>query len=446
MICNKFQNYSYHLTYKIKEFTKLDTHLLIRLIILILLLGLSAFFSSAETALTTVNRIKLKTMTDEDNKKAELVLKVTARPKKMLSAILIGNNIVNLSASSLATTLAIELFGSVGAGIATGVLTLLILIFGEITPKSLATINATNLSLIFAPAINLLMYVLTPVIAIINFLAGLIIRLFGIDPDFKDDTITEEEIRTMVDASHESGEIEGDERNLIHNVFDFSDACAKEVMIPRIDMTMVDADISYEELIAVFKEDMFTRIPVCEPDTENVIGIVNMKDFLGLVPDDSFNVRDYIRDVYFTFEMKNVSDLFDEMRKEAASLSIVLDEYGELAGMITVEDLLEEIVGEIRDEYDDDEEDPIIKLNEREYQVLGSMNLEDLCNNIPLGFTSEDYDTIGGYIVGAFDHFPTNGETYVSENGAIIRVLSVDNKRITKLRIKLPRQENEQQA
>ncbi|MBO6128048.1 MAG: HlyC/CorC family transporter [Pseudobutyrivibrio sp.] len=424
----------------------MDTHLLIRLIILILLLGLSAFFSSAETALTTVNRIKLKTMTDEDNKKAELVLKVTARPKKMLSAILIGNNIVNLSASSLATTLAIELFGSVGAGIATGVLTLLILIFGEITPKSLATINATNLSLIFAPAINLLMYVLTPVIAIINFLAGLIIRLFGIDPDFKDDTITEEEIRTMVDASHESGEIEGDERNLIHNVFDFSDACAKEVMIPRIDMTMVDADISYEELIAVFKEDMFTRIPVCEPDTENVIGIVNMKDFLGLVPDDSFNVRDYIRDVYFTFEMKNVSDLFDEMRKEAASLSIVLDEYGELAGMITVEDLLEEIVGEIRDEYDDDEEDPIIKLNEREYQVLGSMNLEDLCNIIPLGFTSEDYDTIGGYIVGAFDHFPTNGETYVSENGAIIRVLSVDNKRITKLRIKLPRQENEQQA
>ena len=424
----------------------MDTHLLIRLIILILFLGLSAFFSSAETALTTVNRIKLKTMADEDNKKAELVLKVTARPKKMLSAILIGNNIVNLSASSLATTLAIELFGSVGAGIATGILTLLILIFGEITPKSLATINATNLSLIFAPAINLLMYVLTPVIAIINFLAGLIIRLFGIDPDFKDDTITEEEIRTMVDASHESGEIEGDERNLIHNVFDFSDACAKEVMIPRIDMTMVDADISYDELISVFKEDMFTRIPVCEPDTENVIGIVNMKDFLGLVPDDSFNVRDYLRDVYFTFEMKNVSDLFDEMRKEAASLSIVLDEYGELAGMITVEDLLEEIVGEIRDEYDDDEEDPIIKLNERENQVLGSMNLEDLCNIIPLGFTSEDYDTIGGYIVGAFDHFPTNGETYVSENGAIIRVLSVDNKRITKLRIKLPRQENEQQS
>ena len=385
-------------------------------------------------------------MADDGDKRAVRVLNVVERPKKMLSAILIGNNIVNLSASSLATTLAIDIFGSVGAGIATGILTLLILIFGEITPKSLATLNSTNLSLLFAPIIGSLMWLLTPVIAIVNFLAGIIIKLFGIDPDFKDETITEEEIRTMVNVSHESGAIEGDERTMIHKVFDFSDACAKEVMIPRIDMTMVDADISYQDLISVFKEDMYTRIPVCEPDTENIIGIVNMKDFLGVLPSDDFNVRDFIRDVYFTFEMKNVSDLFDEMREEAATVSIVLDEYGDLAGMITMEDLLEEIVGEIRDEYDEDEEDPIIKLNEREYQVLGSMNLEDLCEIIPLGFTSEDYDTIGGYIVGAFDHFPNAGETYVSENGAIIRVLSVEKKRITKLRIKLPVQDNSQQS
>lgn len=424
----------------------MDTHLLIRLIILILLLVLSAFFSSAETALTTVNKIKLKTMADDGNKKAARVLNVVTRPKKMLSAILIGNNIVNLSASSLATTLAIDIFGSVGAGIATGILTLLILIFGEITPKSIATINSTSLSLLFAPVISGLMWLLTPVIIIINFLAGLCIKLFGIDPDFKDDTITEDELRIMVDASHQSGEIEGDERTMIHKVFDFSDACAKEVMIPRIDMTMVDADISYNDLISVFKEDMFTRLPVCEPDSEKIIGMVNMKDFLGLVPGDDFSVRNYLRDVYFTYEMKNVSDLFDEMREESTTVSIVLDEYGDLSGMITMEDLLEEIVGEIRDEYDEDEEDPIVRLNDREYQVLGSMNLEDLCNIIPLGFTSEDYDTIGGYIVGAFDHFPNAGETYVSENGTIVRVLAVDKKRITKLRIKLPYQDTAPQA
>ncbi|MBE5913819.1 MAG: HlyC/CorC family transporter [Pseudobutyrivibrio ruminis] len=424
----------------------MDTHLLIRLIILILLLVLSAFFSSAETALTTVNKIKLKTMADDGNKKAARVLNVVTRPKKMLSAILIGNNIVNLSASSIATTLAIDIFGSVGAGIATGILTLLILIFGEITPKSIATINSTSLSLLFAPLISGLMWLLTPVIIIINFLAGLCIKLFGIDPDFKDDTITEDELRIMVDASHQSGEIEGDERTMIHKVFDFSDACAKEVMIPRIDMTMVDADISYNDLISVFKEDMFTRLPVCEPDSEKIIGIVNMKDFLGLVPGEDFSVRNYLRDVYFTYEMKNVSDLFDEMREESTTVSIVLDEYGDLSGMITMEDLLEEIVGEIRDEYDEDEEDPIVRLNDREYQVLGSMNLEDLCNIIPLGFTSEDYDTIGGYIVGAFDHFPNAGETYVSENGTIVRVLAVDKKRITKLRIKLPYQDTAPQA
>ena len=423
----------------------MDSHLLIRLIILLLLLVLSAFFSSAETALTTVNKIKLKTMADDGNKKAARVLNVVTLPKKMLSAILIGNNIVNLSASSLATTLAIDIFGSVGAGIATGILTLLILIFGEITPKSIATINSTTLSLLFAPIIGGLMWLLTPVIAIVNFMAGLCIKIFGIDPDFKDDTITEDELRIMIDASHESGEIEGDERAMIHKVFDFSDACAKEVMIPRIDMTMVDSDISYDELISVFKEDMFTRLPVCEPDSEKIIGMVNMKDFLGLVPSDNFSVSDYLRDVYFTYEMKNVSDLFDEMREESTTVSIVLDEYGDLSGMITMEDLLEEIVGEIRDEYDDDEEDPIVRINEREYQVLGSMNLEDLCNIIPLDFTSDDYDTIGGYIVGAFDHFPNAGETYVSENGTIVRVLAVDKKRITKLRIKLPLQEIQQQ-
>ncbi len=415
-------------------------------IILILLLAASAFFSSSETALTTVNRIKIKTMADEGDKRAITVLKVTDKPKKMLSAILIGNNIVNLSASSLATTLAIDIFGSVGAGIATGILTLLILIFGEITPKSLATLNSIQISLAVAGIIDFIITILTPVIAAVNFLAGLCIRLFGIDPNFKDDTITEEELRTMVDASHESGEIEGDERVMIHKVFDFSDATAKEVMIPRIDMTMVDSDISYGDLLDVFKENMYTRLPVCKPDSDDVIGIVNMKDFLTLDKDAPFDITHFLRDAYFTYEMKNVSDLFDEMRAQSIAMSIVLDEYGALSGMITLEDLLEEIVGEIRDEYDADEEEKVTKLSDREYIVAGSMNLEDLCEMIPLDFTSEDYDTIGGYIVGAFDHFPQPGEMFVSENGVIVRVIGVDKKRITKLRLKLPAQQNGEES
>lgn len=416
----------------------MDGDILIKFIVLFFLLCLSSFFSSAETALTTVSKIKIKTMADEGDKKAITVLKVIDRPKKMLSAILIGNNIVNLSASSLATTLAIKIFGSVGAGIATGILTLLILIFGEITPKSLATSQNVRLSLRFAPIINGLMFILTPVIIVVNYLAGGCIKLFGIDPDFKDETVTENEIRTMVDVGHETGEIEGDERTMIHKVFDFSDATAKEVMIPRIDMTMVDSDVTYPELLKIFAENMYTRIPVCTPDTEEIIGIVNMKDFLLVNDSPDFSVKSFLREAYFTFEMKNVSDLFDEMRKESVALSIVLDEYGSLSGMITLEDLLEEIVGEIRDEFDEDEEDPVVQISDREYVVLGSMNLEDLCEILPLGFESDDYDTIGGYITGAFDHFPIAGENYLTEDGIIIRVEAIEGKRITKLRIKLP--------
>lgn len=242
----------------------------------------------------------------------------------------------------------------------------------------------------------------------------------------------------MVDVSHESGAIEGDERVMIHKVFDFSDATAKEVMIPRIDIATIDIDATRDELMAIFRENMYTRIPVYDKDADEIKGIVNMKDVLLIPESESFNISSIMREVYFTYEMKNISDLFDEMRKESIPLAIVLDEYGSTSGMITLEDLLEEIVGEIRDEYDEDEEDPIIKLNDREYMVVGSMNLEDLCNMLPLEFESEDYDTIGGYLTGEFDHFPNAGETYVTKTGIIIKILEVDDKRVIKVRIKLP--------
>lgn len=412
---------------------------IIQLIVLVILLALSAFFSSAETALTAVNLIKIRNLIDDGNKRAETVLKVTSDRPKMLSAILIGNNIVNISASSLATTLAISIWGNVGAGIATGILTLLVLIFGEITPKTMATIKALELSLKVAPIISALMTVLTPVIFVINVLSSGVLFVLGVRKNQAEETITEEEIRTIVDVSHESGEIETDERELIHNVFDFSDACAKEIMIPRIDMTMIDVNWTIDQVAAAYEKYKYTRVPVYEDETDKIIGLINMKDLLFVDYSNGFNVRDYLREVYFTYEQKNISDLFDEMRDQSMSLAIVLDEYGSLAGMITLEDLLEELVGEIRDEYDDDEEDPLVKLNERTYRVLGSMNLDDLCDKLPLGFESEDYDTIGGYLTGLFDHFPNVGETYVSTDGIIIKVDAVDDRRITRIIIKMPK-------
>ena len=416
----------------------MDTASILQFIVLAVLLLLSAFFSSAETALTTVNKIKMKTLADEGDKRAELVLKVTEDSSKMLSAILIGNNIVNLSASSIATALAIRLLGSVGAGIATGVLTLLILIFGEISPKTIATLKATKISLRYAHIIWGIMTVLTPVIFIINFLSMGFLKLLRVDPTNNEGAMTEEELRTLVDVSHESGVIEGEEREYIHNVFDFTDATAKEIMIPRIDMTVVNVNWSYNKLLEVFKEDMFTRLPVYEEDTDNIIGLLNMKDMILAPKDDTFSIRAYLRKVYFTYEQKNTSELFEEMRRERLSLAIVLDEYGAVAGMVTLEDLLEELVGEIRDEFDGDEEDALVQINDREYEVQGSMNLEDLCEELGLGFASEDYDTIGGYLTGLFDHFPEKGEIYVTGEGVILRVDAVVNKRITRVHIKLP--------
>lgn len=409
-----------------------------QLIFLLILLALSAFFSSAETALTTVNRIHMRTLADANNKKAKMVLKITKDSAKMLSAILIGNNIVNLSASSIATTLAISMFGNYGAGIATGIITFLILIFGEVSPKTLSTIKADSISMKIAGIINVLMIVLTPVIFLINKLSLGVLFLFGVKASDGNRVMTEEELRTIVDVGQETGVIEDEERAMIHNVFDFGDAEAKEVMIPRIDMTFVHIDADYNEVLDIYKQDMFTRLPVYEESTDNVVGIINMKDLLLIENTDNFSIRDIMREPYFTYEHKNTSDLFLEMKKSSISLAIVLDEYGVTAGLITLEDLIEEIVGEIRDEYDTDEIDDITRLSDREYLVLGSANLEDVSDELNLHLESDDYDTIGGYCLEKLDHLPERNEIIITDDDVLLRIEAVDKNRIEKVYIKLP--------
>lgn len=409
-----------------------------QLIFLLILLALSAFFSSAETALTTVNRIHMRTLADADNKKAKMILKITKDSAKMLSAILIGNNIVNLSASSIATTLAISMFGNYGAGIATGIITFLILIFGEVSPKTLSTIKADSISMKIAGIINVLMIVLTPVIFLINKLSLGVLFLFGVKASDGNRVMTEEELRTIVDVGQETGVIEDEERAMIHNVFDFGDAEAKEVMIPRIDMTFVHIDADYNEVLKIYKQDMFTRLPVYEESTDNVVGIINMKDLLLIENTDNFSIRDIMREPYFTYEHKNTSDLFLEMKKSSISLAIVLDEYGVTAGLITLEDLIEEIVGEIRDEYDTDEIDDITRLSDREYLVLGSANLEDVSDELNLHLESDDYDTIGGYCLEKLDHLPERNEIIITDDDVLLRIEAVDKNRIEKVYIKLP--------
>lgn len=407
-------------------------------IILVVLLLLSAFFSSAETALTTVNKIRMRTLAEDGNVMAKRVLKITDDSGKMLSAILIGNNIVNLSASSLATTLAIRFFGSIGAGIATGVLTLLILIFGEITPKTKATLNADQMALSYSLIIELLMKVLTPFIFVINKMAMGVLFLLGVDPRKSKDAMTEEELRTIVDVSQESGVIEDEERDMIHNLFDFGDSEAKEIMVPRIDMTFVRKDSTYDEILEIYRQDKFTRLPVYDESTDHVIGIVNMKDLLMCDDTENFSLDQILREPYFTYEHKNTADLFIEMRKNSISLAIVLDEYGTTAGLITLEDLLEEIVGEIRDEFDTDEVDAITQLSAREFMVLGSANLDDVSDFLNVDFTSENYDTISGFCLDHLDHLPEKNEIIITEDDILLRIDKVDKNRIERVYIKLP--------
>ena len=411
-----------------------------QIICLIVLLLLSSFFSSAETALTTVNKIRMRTLSEAGNKKADRVLRVTDDSAKMLSAILIGNNLVNLSASSMATTLAVEFWGSYGAGIATGILTLLILIFGEVSPKTMATIQADKLSLRIAIIIEFLMKILTPVIFIVNKLSMGFLFMLGVKPDAYQNSMTEEELRTIVDVGQESGVIEDEERDMIHNLFDFGDAEAKEVMVPRIDMTYVDINATYNEVIQIFREDKFTRLPVCEESSDKVIGIINIKDLLLLSKEEieNFSISKLMYEPYFTFEHKNTADLFVEMKKSSISLAIVLDEYGTTAGLITLEDLLEEIVGEIRDEYDTDEVDDITKISDREYLVLGSANLEDVSDELGLNLQSDDYDTIGGYCLEQLDHLPERNEIILTDDNVLLRIDSLDKNRIEKVYIKIP--------
>ena len=412
----------------------MDSGQALQILIVIGLLALSAFFSSSETAMMAVNKIRVRNLADAGLSSAQTLMKVLDNQPKMLSAILIGNNIVNISASSLATILVTRAFGDMYVGVGTGILTLLVLIFGEITPKTSATLYSETMALRFAKPIYMIMQVLTPVIFIVDKLSQGVLRLLHVDPNKKQDAITEDELRTIVEVSHEEGVIESDEKKMIYNVFDFGDSVAKDIMVPRIDMTFIDVDATFSEVIEVFREVKYTRYPVYEETTDNVIGIINIKDLLLTENQKKFCIRDYLREPLYTYEFKKTAELMVELRKTQNNIAIVLDEYGATAGLITLEDMLEEIVGEIRDEYDEDEEDLIRRIGPREYVVEAAMKLDDLNDQLGLDLESEDYDSIGGFIIGLLDHLPEEGEEVTHKTLRFV-VDKVDRNRIDKIHL-----------
>ena len=389
--------------------------------LLILLIFGSAFFSASETALTSLSKIRLRNMVEEHVKNADKIMVLLEDPNRLLSSILVGNNLVNNGASALTTALAIQIFNGDagnGAGIATIIITILILIFGEITPKTIAAQKAEKVALIVVNLIGFFVMIFRPVVAVLNIATGGLIRLFGCDPKEKPPLITEAELKTIVNVSHEEGVLELEERTMINNVFDFGDSKAKDVMTPRTDIMAVPKDVTYAEFAELIREEGFSRIPVYNEDLDDIVGVLYVKDVFHVKPKD-FSAEKYMRTPLFTYESKPVAELFAEMRKNRFAGTIVLDEYGGTAGLVTTEDLVEEIVGEIEDEYDDEDQD-IKAVNEKEFVVAGSTHLEDL------------NERIGSSLL--LGNFPRNGQM-IEVDGLRIIVENMDKNRIEKLHI-----------
>lgn len=405
----------------------------IQIIGLIILIILSSFFSASETALMSISKIRVRHMVEENIKGANRVKELTDNPSSLLASILVGNNVVNIASSSLATVLAINLIGSRGVAISTIIMTIVVLIFGEITPKTLASQNSEQISLRVASPIFIISKMLKPVVIITTTISKFFIKLLGGKSDSNKPFITEDELKTMVDVSEEEGILKSEEKDMIHNVFQFGDLYAKDVMVQRVDIIALDIEESLDKIISVIKEEGFSRIPIYSNTIDNIVGILNVKDIIFMEDTKGFSLKNYMREITYTYEFRKVTELFKDMNKNRQHMVVVLDEYGGTVGIVTIEDLIEEIVGDISDEYDD-EEPEIYVVKEDEYIVEGSVRIEDINELIGTKIESEEFDSIGGFIIGVLGRFPNISEEIIYSNYRFI-IEDIDRNRIKKIRI-----------
>lgn len=412
----------------------METEQIVQLIVFIICILLSSFFSSAETALMSVNKIRIRNMVDEKVRGAQTVHLLLEDSSKLLGSILVGNNLVNIGASALATSLSIHFFGNTGVGIATGVVTLLVLIFGEITPKSLAAENAESLSLKIAPIVYFLVKVLSPVTTVLLLITNGIIKMLGGKIDEDKPFVTQEELLTLVNVGHEEGVLEYSEREMLENVFEFKSSQVRSVMTPRTDVVAIDIDIEYEDLLNMFRDEQYSRLPVYEGSIDKIIGLLHVRDFINIkLADEFFNIRDHIREVFWTFEAQNTMTLLQELRSEKLYMAVVLDEYGGTSGIITIEDIVEEIIGEIEDEYDM-EAIEVRQLSEDSFLAEGSAKIDFVNEIADLEIPEDDFDTLGGFYLDEAGKIPDEGDSIEFE-GARFVVMEMDKNRIEKIKI-----------
>lgn len=407
------------------------------MIALAVLLALSAFFSSSETALFAASRLRLRHLKEEGSGRARVVLGLLEHPARLLSTLLVGNNIVNTAAAVVATALLMRLLGPERAAVyAFALVTSLLLIFGEITPKTIAAHTADRYALLVARPVQWLSWLLSPIIRVLALAAGAVARPLGarVQPDAP--MVTEEEIQLLVRMGEEAGVLRQDEREMIHSIFAFGDTVVREVMVPRVDMVCVEADEPVEAILEVVRAHGHSRVPVYHETVDQIVGVVHVKDLLTAYRDGRLvgTVRSLARPAYFVPETKRLDELFREMRRKTVHMAIAVDEYGGTAGLVTIEDLLEEIVGPIQDEYDAAEEPPIKVIDERVALVDGRAHLEDVNAALDLQLPAGEVDSLGGFVYSLLGHVPAQGER-VTYNGVELTVERVDGTRIEKVKI-----------
>jgi CBS domain containing-hemolysin-like protein len=400
------------------------------------LLILSAFFSGSETALLAANRLRLRQQRDAGDPRAARVLRLLEDPGRVLTALLVGNNLVNIAASVLAASLFVDLLGiRRGPWAAMAMMAVVLLIVSEITPKTFAAKHADRLSLWVSRPVAGLTAVLAPVIRALSVVSNLLVRPLGGRVDLTSPLVTEEEIRLLLKLGEEEGVIEKDERQMIHSIFEFGDKVVREVMVPRIDMVCVEDTTPLEGVVRVIIEEGHSRIPVYHETIDQIVGVVHVKDLLSHLRagHDALPVREVMRPAFFVPESKRLDDLFREMRRKRAPMAIVVDEYGGTAGLVTVEDLLEEIVGPILDEYDV-EEKPFEQVDAHTAVVDGRMSLEEVNEAMGLNLPTGEVDTVGGFVYALLGRVPQQGETVTVDDVALV-VEKLEGRRIARVRI-----------
>ncbi|MFO3665460.1 hemolysin family protein [Anaerococcus sp. ENR0831] len=411
----------------------MSTKNLIQLIVIIVGIILSAFFSSSETALTSVNIFKIRQMEKNGVEKAPLVRKLVDNIGSVLTTILIGNNIVNIVTTTIATIFFTEVMGPKGAVISPIILTIVVLIFGEVTPKNIAAANSEKLALAVARPIRLLDIVLKPINFILGKITGAITKVF-VGEEEESSLVTEEDLKTIVDVSEEQGVINNEESEMINNVFEFGNSYVSDIMTARTNMEAISIESDQEELNEMLKETNHSRIPVYGKNIDNILGILHMKDIVSAIADGKeLNLEEIIRPAYYVYDNMHIFDLFTNMRSENVSLAIVIDEYGGTSGLVTIEDIVEELVGEIDDEYDKDEKD-IFKLTENSYLVKPALHLSDFNDYFNLELEEIKNDSIGGYVIDNLSRIPEQGDSVEIEN-LKITVDEVDRYKIEMLKV-----------